>query len=57
LKKEFLDNDSSRRIMKDLAALAFVPPANVVEEFVRIKEHAPNTLDGKTLFIICLDII
>ena len=47
LKKEFLENDVSRRTMKNLAALAFIPPQNVIEEFVRIKENASEVLDGK----------
>ncbi|CAF4209994.1 unnamed protein product, partial [Rotaria sordida] len=47
LKKEFLENDVSRRTMKNLAALAFIPPQNVIEEFVRIKENALDVLDGK----------
>jgi hypothetical protein len=47
LKKEFLGNDVSRRTMKNLAALAFIPPQNVIEEFVRIKENASEVLDGK----------
>ena len=33
--------------MKNLAALAFVPPQNVIEEFIRIKESASEVLDGK----------
>ena len=47
LKKEFLENDVSRRTMKNLATLAFIPPQNVIEEFVRIKENASEVLDGK----------
>ncbi|CAF1466004.1 unnamed protein product, partial [Rotaria sordida] len=47
LKKEFLENDVSRRTMKKLAALAFIPPQNVIEEFVRIKENVLDVLDGK----------
>ncbi|CAF2942003.1 unnamed protein product [Rotaria sp. Silwood2] len=47
LKKEFLENDVSRRTMKNLAALSFIPPQNVIEEFVRIKENASDVLDGK----------
>ena len=55
MKDEFLQNDISRRPMKNLAnsfkmislALAFVPPQNVIEEFVRIKESASDVLDGK----------
>ncbi|CAF1552573.1 unnamed protein product [Rotaria sp. Silwood1] len=50
LKKEFLENDISRRSMKNLAALAFIPPQNVIEEFVRIKENASDVLDGKKMF-------
>ncbi|CAF4679970.1 unnamed protein product, partial [Rotaria sp. Silwood2] len=42
---EFLENDISRRSMKNLAALAFIPPQNVIEEFVRIKENASDVLD------------
>ena len=33
--------------MKNLAALAFIPSQNVIEEFVRIKENASEVLDGK----------
>ena len=33
--------------MKNLAAEAFLPAQNVIEEFVRIKESASNVLDGK----------
>ncbi|CAF3429527.1 unnamed protein product [Rotaria socialis] len=40
LKKEFLENDASRRTMKNLAAIPFIPPQNVIEEFVRIKENS-----------------
>ena len=47
MKDEFLQNDISRRTMKNLAALAFVPPQNVIEEFVRIKESASDVLGGK----------
>ncbi|CAF2150458.1 unnamed protein product [Rotaria magnacalcarata] len=47
LKDEFLQNDISRRTMKNLAALAFVPPQHVIEEFVRMKESASDVLDGK----------
>ena len=47
MKDEFLQNDISRRTMKNLAALAFVPPQSVIEEFVRIKESASDVLDGK----------
>ena len=36
--------------MKNLAALAFIPPQNVIEEFVRIKENASEVLDGKYIF-------
>ena len=38
--------------MKNLAALAFVPSNNVVEEFARIKENASDVLDGKKLYIL-----
>jgi hypothetical protein len=47
LKKEFLENDVNRRTMKNLAALAFIPPQNVIEEFVRMKENSSEVLDGK----------
>ena len=47
MKDEFLQNDISRRTMKNLAELAFVPPQNVIEEFVRIKESASDVFDGK----------
>ena len=47
MKGEFLQNDINRHTMKNLAALAFVPPQNVIEEFVRIKESASDVLDGK----------
>ena len=47
MKDEFLQNDISRRTMKNLAALAFIPPQNVIEEFVRIKESASDVFDGK----------
>ncbi len=47
MKKEFLGNDVSRRTMKNLAALAFVPEQNVIQEFTQIKENAPEVLDGK----------
>ena len=47
MKEEFLQNDISRRTMKNLAALAFFPPQNVIEEFIRIKESASEVLDGK----------
>ena len=33
--------------MKNLAALAFVPPDKVVQEFAHIKENASEVLDGK----------
>ena len=33
--------------MKNLAALAFVPPDIVVQEFTHIKENASKVLDGK----------
>ncbi|CAF3293474.1 unnamed protein product, partial [Rotaria sp. Silwood2] len=45
LKKEFLENDISRRAMKNLAALAFIPPQNVIEEFVELKESSSDVLD------------
>ncbi|CAF1607524.1 unnamed protein product, partial [Adineta ricciae] len=45
LKKEFLENDASRRTMKNLAALAFIPSQNVIEEFVRIKDNSSEVLD------------
>ena len=32
-KRKFPQNDISRRTMKNLAALGFVPPQNVIEEF------------------------
>ncbi|CAF3546071.1 unnamed protein product [Rotaria sp. Silwood1] len=51
LKKEFLENQNNRRTMKNLAALAFVPPNNVVEEFGRIKENASDILDGINICI------
>ena len=47
MKDEFLQNDISRRTMKNLAALAFVSPQNVIEEFIRIKESASEVLDSK----------
>ena len=47
LKKEFIENDTNRRAMKNLAALAFIPPQHVIQEFVRIKENASDVLDGK----------
>ncbi|CAF1420378.1 unnamed protein product [Adineta steineri] len=47
LKKEFIENDINRRAMKNLAALAFIPPQHVIQEFVRIKENASDVLDGK----------
>ena len=46
-KRQFLQNDISRRTMKNLAALAFFPPQNVIEEFIRIKESASEVRDGK----------
>ncbi|CAF1153140.1 unnamed protein product [Rotaria sordida] len=52
LKKEFLENQNNRRTMKNLAALAFVPPNNIVEEFSRIKENASDVLDGNKLYIL-----
>ena len=48
-KRKFLQNDISRRTMKNLAALAFVPPQNVIEEFIRIKQSPSEVLDGKKL--------
>ncbi|CAF1060587.1 unnamed protein product, partial [Rotaria magnacalcarata] len=45
LKDEFIQNDISRRTMKNLAALVFVPSQNVIEEFVRIKASASDVLD------------
>jgi hypothetical protein len=33
--------------MKNLAALAFIPPDRVVQEFTHIKENASEVLDGK----------
>ncbi|CAF3026468.1 unnamed protein product [Rotaria sp. Silwood2] len=47
LKKQFLENDDSRHTMKNLAALAFIPERNVIEEFNQIKENTPEVLDGK----------
>ena len=47
LKKGFLENDISRRTMKHLAALAFIPSQNVIEEFVQIKTNASEVSDGK----------
>ena len=47
MKDEFLQNDINRRTMKNLAALGFVPPQSVIEEFVRIKESASDVFDGK----------
>ena len=47
MKKEFLENGASRRTMKNLAALAFVPQQHVIEEFTEIKENASEVLDGK----------
>ena len=32
--------------MKNLAALAFIPPQNVIEEFVQMTENASAVLDG-----------
>ena len=46
-KRKFLQNDISRCTMKNLAALAFVPPQSIIEEFIRIKESASEVLDGK----------
>ena len=37
----------SRQTMKNLAALAFIPPQNIIEEFIRIKENTSEVLDGK----------
>ncbi|CAF2633870.1 unnamed protein product [Rotaria sp. Silwood2] len=51
LKKEFLENDISRRAMKNLAALAFIPPQNVIEEFVELKESSSDVLDGRMTFV------
>ena len=53
LKKEFCENDISRCTMKNLAALAFVPPQNVIEEFIQMKENASAVLDGKKISL-CL---
>ncbi|CAF3887522.1 unnamed protein product [Rotaria sordida] len=50
LKKEFLENDISRRTMKNLAALVFIPPQNVIEKFVQLKKSASDVLDGKMTF-------
>ena len=47
LKKQFLENDDSRHTMKNLAALAFIPERNVIEEFNQIKENTPEVLDGR----------
>ncbi|CAF4912199.1 unnamed protein product [Rotaria sp. Silwood1] len=47
LKKEFMENYVSRRTMKNLAALVFVPEQNVIQEFTHIKENASDVLDGK----------
>jgi hypothetical protein len=49
LKKEFIESQNSRRTMKNLAAVAFVPPDKVVEEFTHIKENASEVLGGKKL--------
>lgn len=58
LQREFLENNTSRRTMKNLAALAFLPERCVIEEFNQIKENAEDTLDGKdnpcVLVEICL---
>ena len=48
LKDEFLQNKTSRRTMKNLAALAFLPERHVIDEFNKIKENAEYNLDGKT---------
>ncbi|CAF5128369.1 unnamed protein product, partial [Rotaria sp. Silwood1] len=45
LKKEFLENNISRRTMKNLAALAFVPEQDVIRTFTEIKESANEILD------------
>ncbi|CAF0714736.1 unnamed protein product [Adineta steineri] len=50
LKNEFLENQNNRRTMKNLTALAFVPPNNVIEEFARIKENASDILDDLILY-------
>ncbi|CAF1484248.1 unnamed protein product [Adineta steineri] len=50
LKNEFLENENNRRTMKNLTALAFVPPNNVIEEFARIKENASDILDDLILY-------
>lgn len=34
--------------MKNLAALVFVPPQNVIEELTRIKKSTSEVLDGKS---------
>jgi len=47
LKKEFLENDISRRTRKNLA---FLPPQNVIKGFVRMKENATDLLDDKKIF-------
>jgi hypothetical protein len=36
--------------MKNLAALAFLPTQNAIEEFVRMKENATDLLDDKKIF-------
>ena len=35
--------------MKNLSTLAFVPPQNVIEEFVQAKENASAVLDDKKI--------
>jgi hypothetical protein len=50
LKKEFLENDISRRTIKNLAAFAFIPSQNAIEELVRMKQNATDVLDGKKIF-------
>ncbi|CAF4923920.1 unnamed protein product [Rotaria sp. Silwood1] len=45
LKKEFLENNISRRTMKNLVALAFVPEQDVIRKFTEIKESANEILD------------
>ncbi|CAF3416488.1 unnamed protein product [Rotaria sp. Silwood1] len=51
LKKEFLENNISRRTMKNLAALAFVPEQDVIRTVTKIKESANEILDGKNLYL------
>ncbi len=50
MKKEFLENDISRLTIKNLAALAFIPSQNVIEELVWMKENATDVLDGNKIF-------